>query len=95
MSAEKWGTLMEPTLPVPPAESEPSRSARRADRSSPGAIIGLVRHAVQEVDAVGFESESIGSQSVTYELADDVVGRHLGRAKRFDEPDFYGGVGVI
>ena len=60
-----------------------------------GAIIGLVRHAVQEVEADGIESESIGSQSVTYELADAVVGRHLARAKRFDEPDFYGGVGVI
>ena len=60
-----------------------------------GAIIGLVRQAVQEIEADGVSQESIGSQSVNYELADDVVGRHLGRAKRFDEPDFYGGVGVI
>jgi hypothetical protein len=37
MSAEKWGTLMEPTLPVPAAEAEPSRSEVRASRSSPGA----------------------------------------------------------
>ena len=60
-----------------------------------GAIIGLVRQAVQEIDADGVESESIDGQSVTYELADAVVGRHLGRAHRFDEPDYYGGANVI
>ena len=37
MSVNEWGTLKEPTLPVPPAESEPSRSSVRASRSSPGA----------------------------------------------------------
>lgn len=37
MSAEKWGTLMEPTLPVPDGEAEPSRSEVRASKSSPGA----------------------------------------------------------
>ena len=60
-----------------------------------GAIIGLVRQSLQEADADGIESESIDGQSVTYELADDVVSRHLARAKRFDEPDFYGGTQVI
>lgn len=59
------------------------------------AIIGLVRQAVKEIDADGVESESIDGQSVTYELADTVVGRHIGRAHRFDEPDYYGGANVI
>lgn len=59
------------------------------------AIVGLVRHALQEIDADGIESESIGSQSVTYELADTVIARHLSRAHRFDEPDYYGGAQVI
>jgi len=37
VSVNEWGTLREPTLLVPPGEPEPSRSARRAERSSPGA----------------------------------------------------------
>ena len=37
MSVNEWGTLKEPTAYVPPGESEPSRPARRAERSSPGA----------------------------------------------------------
>lgn len=36
MSVNEWGTLKEPTLPVP-SEPEASRSTRRAERSSPGA----------------------------------------------------------
>jgi hypothetical protein len=60
-----------------------------------GAIIGLVRHAVQEIESDGIESESIDGQSVTYELGDDVVRRHLLRAKRFDAPEYYGGSQVI
>lgn len=60
-----------------------------------GAIIGLVRQAIQEIEADGIGQESIGSQLVNYELADDVVMRHLYRAQRFDEPDFYGGAQVI
>lgn len=70
-----------------------------ADGSEPtpvtAAIIGLVRQALQEIDADGIESESIDGQSVSYELADSVVARHLGRAHRFDEPDYYGGSQVI
>ena len=60
-----------------------------------GAIIGLVRHALQEIESDGVESESIGGDSVTYELGDAVVQRHLMRAKRFNEPDYYGGVSVV
>ena len=37
MSVNEWGTLKEPTLPVPPGELESSRSTARAARSSPGA----------------------------------------------------------
>lgn len=59
------------------------------------AIIGLVRAALQEIEADGIESESIGDQSVSYELRDDVVARHLRRAKRFDEPSYYGGAMMI
>ena len=59
------------------------------------AIIGLVRHAITEIEADGVESESIADQSVDYELAEAVVARHLHRAKRFDEPSFYGGTQVI
>ena len=36
MTANEWGTLREPTIPAP-AETEPSRVAARAARSSPGA----------------------------------------------------------
>jgi len=60
-----------------------------------GALIGLVRHALQEGESDGVESESIDGHSVTYELGDDVVARHLARAKRFDEPDYYGGMQVV
>jgi len=60
-----------------------------------GAIIGLVRHAVQEIESDGVDSESIDGQSATYELGDDVVRRHLLRAKQFDAPEFYDGSQVI
>ena len=56
-----------------------------------GAIIGLVRHALQEIESDGVENESIDGQSVTYELGDEVVSRHLHRAKRFNQPSYYGG----
>ena len=59
------------------------------------AIIGLVRHAITEIEADGVSSESIDGQSVNYELGEDVVARHLYRAKQFDEPSFYGGTQVI
>ena len=59
------------------------------------AIIGLVRHAITEIEGDGVESESIAGQSVDYELGEDVVARHLYRAKQFDEPSFYGGTQVI
>lgn len=60
-----------------------------------GAIIGLVRHAIQEFESDGVESESIDGQSVTYELGNAVVARHIHRAQQFDEPAFYGGAQVI
>ena len=60
-----------------------------------GAIIGLVRHALQEIESDGIESESIGSDSVSYELGEDVVNRHLWRAKEFDAPSYYGGSMVV
>jgi hypothetical protein len=60
-----------------------------------GAIIGLVRHAIQEIESDGVNSENIDGQSVDYELGDDVVRRHIYRARQFDEPDFYGGTQVI
>jgi len=60
-----------------------------------GALIGLVRQALQELESDGVESESIDGHSVTYELADTVVSRHLYRAKRFNEPDYYGGAQVV
>ena len=60
-----------------------------------GAIVGLVRHALQEVESDGVENESIGDNSVSYELGDDVVARHLARAKQFDAPSYYGGAQVI
>lgn len=60
-----------------------------------GAIIGLVRHALKEIESDGIESESIGGDSVTYELGDAVIARHLMRAKRFNEPDYYGGANLV
>lgn len=60
-----------------------------------GAIIGLVRHAITEIEGDGVNSESIDGQSVDYELGEDVVARHLHRANQFDEPSFYGGTQVI
>lgn len=60
-----------------------------------GALIGLVRHALQEVEADGISSESIDGHSVTYELGDDVVRRHLARAAQFDAPSYYGGTQVV
>lgn len=36
MSVNEWGTLKEPTLPVPPGEAEQSDTSRRAEHSSPG-----------------------------------------------------------
>ena len=60
-----------------------------------GAITGLVRHALQEIESDGIESESIDGDSVSYELAENVVNRHLWRAKEFDEPSFNSGAMVI
>ena len=60
-----------------------------------GAIVGLVRHAVAEIEADGINSESIDGHNVDYELGDDVIARHLSRALRFDEPDFFGGTQVV
>ena len=60
-----------------------------------GAIVGLVRHALQEIESDGIENESIGDNSVSYELGDDVVARHIRRAKQFDAPSYYGGAQVI
>jgi len=60
-----------------------------------GAIVGLVRHALQEIESDGIESESIDGDLVSYELAENVVDRHLWRAKDFDEPTFEGGAMVI
>lgn len=60
-----------------------------------GAIIGLVRQAVQEIDADGIESESVSGHSVDYEMPGAVLARHLNRAKRFDEPEIYGGVNTV
>lgn len=60
-----------------------------------GAIIGLVRQSIREIEADGVESESIEGQDIEYELADRVVERHLERARQFDEPNFYGGTQVI
>jgi len=70
---------------------------RESDTPEPirGAIVGLVRHALQEVESDGIKSESIDGHSVTYELGDDVVQRHLMRAKRFDAPDYYSGAQVV
>ncbi len=59
------------------------------------AIIGLVRHAVQEINSDGVESESVDGQSVSYELAETVVSRHLDRANQFDAPGFYGGANIV
>lgn len=58
-------------------------------------IIGLVRHALTEVEGDGIESESIDGQSVDYELGEQVVARHINRAQQFDQPAFYGGANVI
>ena len=60
-----------------------------------GAIIGLVRLTLQEMEADGVESESVDGDSVSYEPREDVVSRHLARAKDFDAPSYYGGAQVI
>lgn len=60
-----------------------------------GAIVGLVRHALQEVESDGISSESIDGHSVSYELGEAVVARHLARANQFDAPSYYSGSGVV
>jgi len=60
-----------------------------------GAIIGLVRSALQEIESDGINSESIGGQSVNYDHVNSTVAKHIGRAEQFNEPTFYGGVQVI
>jgi len=60
-----------------------------------GAIIGLVRQALVEIDGEGITSESIDGQSVNYEVPEEVVARHLNRADSFDEPTFYGGSNLV
>jgi len=59
-----------------------------------GALTGLVRHALQEVESDGVSSESIDGHSVTYEPDGDVVRRHLARADAFDAPSYYGGANL-
>ena len=60
-----------------------------------GAIIGLVRSTLQEMEADGIESESVDGDSVSYEPREAVVSRHLHRAKEFDAPSYYSGAMVI
>jgi|AKVG01.1.fsa_nt_gi hypothetical protein len=60
-----------------------------------GAVVGLVRQAIKEIESDGVLEESIEGQSVDYEMPEKVIERHLGRARQFDEPNFYGGTQVI
>lgn len=59
-----------------------------------GAVIGLVRQAVVDIEAAGVTQESITGDNVSYELPDQVVARHLARASAYEPPSFYGGVQV-
>lgn len=76
-------------------EYEHGYSAADVPEPIRGAIVGLVRQALQEVEADGIQQESIGGDSVSYELGEAVVARHLRRAKQFEAPSYYGGAGVI
>lgn len=61
-----------------------------------GAIIGLVRQAVQEIEADGINTESVTGDSVTYQLPETVVNRHLSRADEYIAPAYgSGGIQVI
>ena len=60
-----------------------------------GALIGLVRQALQEVEADGVSQESLDGHTVSYELGEAVVARHLARANQFDAPSYYDGSGVV
>lgn len=60
-----------------------------------GAVIGLVRQAIQEIEADGVTSESIAGDSTTYELPETVVNRHIARAADYVAPTYGGGIQVI
>ena len=59
-----------------------------------GAIIGLVRQAVVDVESGGVTQESIAGDNVSYAVPDDVVARHVRRAREH-VPEFRGGAQVI
>ena len=60
-----------------------------------GAIIGLVRHALQAMEADGIESESIDGHSVSYEPGEAVIRRHLQQARSFEAPTYRGSAWVV
>lgn len=60
-----------------------------------GAIIGLVRQTILEIESDGISNESIDGQSADYRPPDEVVAQHIDRANQFDEPTFYGGSNIV
>lgn len=61
-----------------------------------GAVIGLVRQAIQEIEADGIDSESVTGDSVSYQVPETVVNRHLARVEDRLAPAYgTGGIQVI
>lgn len=60
-----------------------------------GAVIGLVRQAVQEIEADGIDQEAIAGDNMSYQLPEKVVKRHVSRAREYAAPTYSSGIQVI
>ena len=59
------------------------------------AVTRLVRARLRAIDEDGIESDSLLGDSISYEPEEAVIARARGDALEADEPDYYGGAGVV
>lgn len=59
------------------------------------AVTRLVRARLRAIDEDGIESDSLLGDSISYEPEESVIARARGDALEADEPEYYGGAGVV
>jgi len=59
------------------------------------AVTRLVRARLRAIDEDGIESDSLLGDSISYEPEESVIARARGDALEADEPEYYGGAGIV
>lgn len=59
------------------------------------AVTRLVRARLRAIDEDGIESDTLLGDSISYEPEESVVARARGDALEADEPEYYGGAGIV